>query len=168
MDKVQFHEKLVNIQESMMYVALKLTANKEEAEELLQETNARVLSNQEKFVDNANFKGWFYTVMQRIFFNNRTKWVRLQTYIDKDKDLYNLNAEDDSGYAWPENVDLKEMNAEVERLNDDLRLPFTLFVKGYKYIEIAELLDKPLGTVKNQIHSARQVLQKELKDFRFD
>ncbi|MDR1556016.1 MAG: RNA polymerase sigma factor, partial [Tannerellaceae bacterium] len=54
----------------------------------------------------------------------------------------------------------------INRLNEEQRVPFSLYVSGYKYNEIADKLDMPLGTVKSRIFFARQELQKQLKDFR--
>ena len=51
-------------------------------------------------------------------------------------------------------------------LNNELKVPFSMFLSGYKYNEIADKLGVPLGTVKSRIFFARQELQKELKDFR--
>ncbi|MGL5618182.1 MAG: sigma factor-like helix-turn-helix DNA-binding protein, partial [Tannerellaceae bacterium] len=49
---------------------------------------------------------------------------------------------------------------------DELKVPFSMFVTGYKYNEIAEELNLPLGTIKSRIFFARKTLQLKLKDFR--
>ena len=127
-----------------------------------------MLNNQEKFVDNVNFKGWVLTVMRNIFINNYHKVVRTQTIVDSSADLYNLNVTSDSGFDSPDSsYQIQEISKAIEQLNDDLRVPFSMFVTGYKYHEIAEKLDLPLGTIKSRIFFARQELQKVLKDFRF-
>ena len=43
--------------------AYKLTADREEANDLLQETSLKALDNEEKYVPDTNFKGWMYTIM---------------------------------------------------------------------------------------------------------
>ena len=63
----------------------------------MQDTTLKVLDNQEKFVDNINFKGWVLTVMRNIFINNYHKIVRTQTVVDQGVDLYNLDVVNDSG-----------------------------------------------------------------------
>lgn len=168
MNTLQFQQKLVGLQENMLNFALMLTADRDDAQDLLQDTTLKVLNNQEKFVDNVNFKGWVLTVMRNIFINNYHKVVRTQTIVDSSADLYNLNVTSDSGFDSPDSsYQIQEISKAIEQLNDDLRVPFSMFVSGYKYHEIAEKLDLPLGTIKSRIFFARQELQKVLKDFRF-
>lgn len=57
MNALQFQKKLLSMQENMMNFALMLTANRDDAQDLMQDTTLKVLDNQEKFVDNINFKG---------------------------------------------------------------------------------------------------------------
>ncbi|GGK13971.1 MULTISPECIES: RNA polymerase sigma factor [Parabacteroides] len=168
MNTLQFQQKLVGLQENMLNFALMLTADRDDAQDLLQDTTLKVLNNQEKFVDNVNFKGWVLTVMRNIFINNYHKVVRTQTIVDSSADLYNLNVTSDSGFDSPDSsYQIQEISKAIEQLNDDLRVPFSMFVSGYKYHEIAEKLNLPLGTIKSRIFFARQELQKVLKDFRF-
>lgn len=167
MNGIQFQQKLLGLQENMMNFALMLTANKDDAEDLLQDTTLKVLNNQEKFVDNVNFKGWVLTVMRNIFINNYHKVVRVQTVVDSSVDLYNLEIINESGFDSPENAyNIQEITKAINGLNNDFKLPFSMYLSGYKYNEIAEKLNLPLGTVKSRIFFARQELQKVLKDFR--
>lgn len=167
MNSLQFQKKLLGLQDNMMNFALMLTANRLDAEDLVQDTTMKVIDNQDKFVDNVNFKGWVLTVMRNIFINNYHKLVRTQTYVDPNTDIYNLDVVTDSDFHSPEgSFQLKEITKAINELNDDLKIPFSMFLSGYKYNEIAEKLDIPLGTVKSRIFFARQELQKILKDFR--
>ena len=102
MNTLQFQQKLVGLQENMLNFALMLTADRDDAQDLLQDTTLKVLNNQEKFVDNVNFKGWVLTVMRNIFINNYHKVVRTQTIVDSSADLYNLNVTSDSGFDSPD------------------------------------------------------------------
>ena len=150
-----------------MNFALMLTANRDDAQDLMQDTTLKVLDNQEKFVDNINFKGWVLTVMRNIFINNYHKIVRTQTVVDQGVDLYNLDVVNDSGFdfsGW--RLSNSRDHESDQRLNNELKVPFSMFLSGYKYNEIADKLDVPLGTVKSRIFFARQELQKVLKDFR--
>ena len=61
--------------------------------------------------------------------------------------------------------DRKELYRAVKSLPDNYRVPFTMFVSGFKYHEIATKLSLPLGTVKSRIFFTRRILQEELKDF---
>lgn len=167
MNGLQFQQKLLGLQENMMNFALMLTANRDDAQDLLQDTTLKVLNNQEKFVDNVNFKGWVLTVMRNIFINNYHKVVRIQTVVDSSVDLYNLDIVNESGFDSPEKAcNIQEITKAINSLNDDLKRPFSMFLSGYKYNEIADKLDLPLGTVKSRIFFARQELQNILKDFR--
>ena len=55
MNALQFQKKLLSMQENMMNFALMLTANRDDAQDLMQDTTLKVLDNQEMFVDNVNF-----------------------------------------------------------------------------------------------------------------
>lgn len=167
MNPSQFQQKLLGLQENMLNFALTLTANRDDAQDLLQDTTLKVLNNQEKFIDNVNFKGWVLTVMRNIFINNYYKVVRAQTVVDSSADLYNLDVVNDSGFDSPDKAyQIQEISKAIDRLSDEFKIPFSMFLSGYKYHEIGEKLDLPLGTVKSRIFFARQELQKALKDFR--
>ena len=167
MNTLQFKKNLLGMQENMMNFAMMLTANRDDAQDLTQDTTLKVLDNQEKFVDNVNFKGWVLTVMRNIFINNYHKIVRTQTIVDQNVDLYNLDVTTDSGFNSPDSsYQIQEISKAIEELNHDLKMPFSMYVSGYKYSEIAEKLHLPLGTVKSRIFFARQELQKTLKDYR--
>lgn len=167
MRTTDFTQNLLSVQTELRNFAYKLTADHEDANDLLQETSLKALDNENKYTAETNFKGWVYTIMRNIFINNYRKTLRDQTYVDQTDNQYYLNRTDvyetvlvDNGY------DFKEMNAIVNALPKEYRVPFLMYVSGFKYREIADKMDLPLGTVKSRIHSTRQRLQEELKDFR--
>lgn len=164
---VDFTQHLLSIQTELFRFAFKLTADREEANDLLQETSLKALDNEEKFTPDTNFKGWMYTIMRNIFINNYRKTVRDQTFVDQTDNLFHLNLPQDSGFDSTEGAyDLKEIHRIVNALPKDYRVPFAMYVSGFKYREIAEKLGLPLGTVKSRIFFTRQRLQNDLKDFR--
>jgi len=164
---VDFKKDLVSVQDELFRFAYKLTANRDEANDLLQETALKALDNEEKYAPDTNFKGWMYTIMRNIFINNYRKVVREHTYVDQTENLYHLNLPQGSGFESTEGAyDLKEMRRIVNTLPTDYRIPFSMHVAGFKYREIADKLRLPLGTVKSRIFFTRQKLQDELKDFR--
>lgn len=168
MNSLQFQKNILNMQDNMFNFAMMLTANKDDAQDLLQDTTLKALDNQDKYVDNVNFKGWILTIMRNIFINNYRKIVRSQTIIDQTEDLYHLNLPQDSGFDMPDKAySIKEINKAINHLSKDLKIPFSMFLAGYKYNEIAEILSMPLGTVKSRIFFARQELQAELKDYKY-
>ena len=153
MKSLSFRKDLVGVQEELLRFAYKLTTDREEANDLLQETSLKALDNEEKFTPDTNFKGWMYTIMRNIFINNYRKVVR--------------DFSQESGFDSTEGAyDLKEIHRVVNALPKDYRVPFAMYVSGFKYREIAEKLGLPLGTVKSRIFFTRQRLQNELKDFR--
>lgn len=166
MNTYSFRKDLISVQEELLRFAYKLTADKEEANDLLQETSLKALDNEDKYMPDTNFKGWMYTIMRNIFINNYRRIVREQTFVDQTDNLYHLNLRQNSGFASAEGTyDLKEMHRIVNSLPRDYKVPFSMHVSGFKYREIADRLGLPLGTVKSRIFFTRQRLQQELKDF---
>ena len=147
MKSISFRKDLIGVQDELLRFAYKLTTDREEANDLLQETSLKALDNEDKYMPDTNFKGWMYTIMRNIFINNYRKVVRDQTFVDRTENLYHLNLPQESGFESTESsYDLKEMHRIVNSL--------------------AEKLNLPLGTVKSRIFFTRQKLQEELKDFR--
>lgn len=167
MRTANFAQDLLNVQTELLNFAYKLTADREEANDLLQETSLKALDNEEKYTAETNFKGWVYTIMRNIFINNYRKALRDQTYVDQTDNQYYLNQNFDiEGDSTEGSYDLKEMRRIVNALPKEYRIPFSMYVSGFKYREIADKLGLPLGTVKSRIYFTRQKLQEELKDFR--
>ena len=166
--KESFTSRLLGLQNNLLSFAYQLTSNRDAAQDLLQDTTLKALDNEEKYVDNTNFKGWIFTIMRNIFINNYRQNVRKATVIDQTEDLYHLNISQDSGLNTPEgSIAVKEISETLNSFSDDYRIPFNMYVAGYKYNEIAEKMGLPLGTVKSRIFFARKRLQKELKDYQF-
>lgn len=167
MRTANFAQDLLSVQTELLNFAYKLTADREEANDLLQETSLKALDNEEKYTAETNFKGWVYTIMRNIFINNYRKALRDQTYVGQTDNQYYLNQNFDiEGDSTEGSYDLKEMRRIVNALPKEYRIPFSMYVSGFKYREIADKLGLPLGTVKSRIYFTRQKLQEELKDFR--
>lgn len=163
---MNFTENLVNIQHDLFRFAAKLTANENDARDLLQETSLKVLDNENKFTPDTNFKGWAFTIMRNLFINDYRKVVREQTYVDQTDNQHYLNKSENYAVDMIESIcDVKEMYHIINKLSNEYRQPFLMFVAGYKYHEIGNKLNLPLGTVKSRIFFARQQLKNELKDF---
>lgn len=166
-NKPSFKSSVLGMQANLLSFALKLTLNKDEAHDLVQDTTLKALNNEEKFVDNANFKGWMLTIMRNIFINNYRKTARENTIVDTTEDLYHLNLSQDSGMESPEGVfAINEISTIIAGFPADYREPFSLHVAGYKYEEISERLSMPLVTVKSRIFFTRKRLREILKDYR--
>lgn len=167
MRTANFAQNLLSLQPELLNFAYKLTADHEEANDLLQETSLKALDNEDKYTDETNFKGWIYTIMRNIFINNYRKTLRDQTYVDTTDNQYFLNQGIDIEVDSTEVAyDLKEIRHIVNGLSKEYRVPFAMYVSGFKYREIADRLGLPLGTVKSRIYITRQKLQQDLKNFR--
>ena len=162
-----FKSSVIGMQGNLLSFALKLTTNREEAHDLVQETTLKALNNEEKFVDNTNFSGWMMTIMRNIFINNYRKRVRENTVVDVTEDLYHLNVSQDSGIDTPDGAfAASEISSILASFPEDYRKPFSMHVAGYKYEEISERLSMPLGTVKSRIFFTRKGMREILKDYR--
>ena len=161
-----FAKDLLSLQDDLLRFAIKLTSDKEDANDLLQETSLKALDNVDKYEPKTNFKGWIYTIMRNIFINNYRKIKREPTFVDQTDELYFLSQSNNViSESTDQAYDLKEMHRIVNSLPHDFKLPFSMYVSGFKYREIAEKLNLPIGTVKSRIYFTRQKLQHELRDF---
>ncbi len=163
----KFQNDLMNLQGNLLNFAYMLTSNRDDAYDLLQDTTLKALDNAEKYAENTNFKGWVFTIMRNIFINNYRRAGRAATVADTTENLYHLNLSQDSGLETPEaSYTAAEITDAINAFSDDYRIPFSMHVAGYKYNEIAEKMDLPLGTVKSRIFFARKKLQEQFADYR--
>ena len=167
MSSKNFQSKLLGLQSNLLNFAYLLTSNRDDAYDLLQDTTLKALDNRDKYAENSNFKGWVFTIMRNIFINNYRRTARAATMIDTTDNLYHLNLSQDSGLESPEDsYGASEIGAAIESFSDEYRIPFSMHVAGYKYNEIAEKMNLPLGTVKSRIFFARKKLQEQFADYR--
>ena len=165
MKSLSFRKDLIGVQDELLRFAYKLTTDREEANDLLQETSLKALDNEDKYTPDTNFKGWMYTIMRNLFINNYRRSVRELNFLDSNfTDYAQIQvAKDDDKFE--ETYDLKLLYRIINKLPDDTKQPFMMFVSGLKYKEIAEKMDLPIGTIKSRLHFARKKLQKDLRDF---
>ena len=167
MSTSNFQKRLLGMQDNLLSFAIKLTANYDDAHDLLQDTTCKALANESKYVDDSNFRSWIFTIMRNIFINNYRRIVRAQTVVDKSDDLFQLNLPQVETSETPETYcAFSEVSEIVNSLPEEYRRPFTMHVDGYKYQEIADAMNLPLGTVKSRIFFAKQKLQSQLDDYR--
>jgi len=164
MSTVEFNTKFNVLTDSLNAFAYNLTKNGEDARDLYQETAIRAIVNRDKFRPDTNFKAWTFTIMKNIFINNYRKKIKSNTIIDSTDNLYFIN----SGSAMIENdahrnILMDELMTMVNSLEDNIRIPFVMHYEGYKYQEIANEFELPLGTVKSRIFFARKALKEMIK-----
>lgn len=161
MTTLQFNEQVVDFSGSLKPFAYKLTRNSDDASDLIQETVYKALINADKFHKGTNLKAWLFTIMRNIFINNYRRNSRHGIVSDPTENLSLLNSIRNStinnGLV---NIHMEEVNKALENLSEEFRIPFLLHYEGFKYNEIAEELQLPLGTVKSRIFFARKALQK--------
>ncbi|KAA6337099.1 ECF RNA polymerase sigma factor SigR [termite gut metagenome] len=166
MNTTVFHKNLLEVQNELLRFAYKLTADREDANDLLQETSLKALDYEGKYTPDTNFKVWMYTIIRNIFINNYRKEACKKTFVDRTESSFLLNSLQDTGDGDTEgSYSAKEIRHALKSLPSPLSTEIMMRVSGYKYSEIAEKLRLPLGTVKSNIFSTRLRLRKELKDF---
>jgi len=141
--------------------AYNLTKSIEDAKDLYQETAFRAMTNKDKFRPGTNFKAWLFTIMKNIFINNYRKKVKANTIMDSTDNNYYINSGKIAiSNKAGSNIMVDEIKTMISGLDESIKVPFMMHYSGYKYQEIADYLELPLGTVKSRIFFAR----KELKD----
>lgn len=167
MGSAKFQNNLMRLQANLLNFAYMLTSNRDDAYDLLQDTTLKALDNEDKYAENTNFKGWVFTIMRNIFINNYRRAGRAATIIDTTDNLYHLNLSQDSGLENPEgSYSTAEITEAIEDLAKEYSVPFKMHVQGYKYNEIADKMNLPLGTIKSRIFFARKKLQARFADYR--
>ena len=150
--------------------ALRLTHNRAEAEDLVQETWLRALRHFDQFDPGSNCRAWLLTILRNAFLNR----VRREGREILESDM----AATEAGAARLEEASVARsspeedffqtvLHGDVDRALKTLSLPFRLVVtlvdlEGLTYKEVAQVLDCPIGTVMSRLSRARQLLRKEL------
>ena len=165
MTAIEFTNQVQKLSYSLKPVAMNLTRDLDDAKDLIQETLLKALTNKDKFKAGTNLKAWLYTIMRNSFINNYNKITKRSTTLDNTDQIKYLNSDDRyvAHNAATSKFALKDINNAIEYLNDDYRTPFMMYYTGYKYLEIADKLQIPIGTVKNRIHIARKELKEKLR-----
>ena len=167
MTTTEFTAQITEMQETLRRFTYRFTRNAEESQDLVQDTMLKALTYRDKFREDTNLKGWLFTIMRNTFINHYRKNKLARTSTDSTKELYFLNVADNHTFNRPEkSVEFKEMWENVSEIREELQVPFKMYTSGYKYHEIAEHLDIPIGTVKNRIFHARKEIQKKMIAYR--
>ena len=165
MTKKEMADYLVANQKPLWQSAFYLTKNEDDASDLTQSVFLKALCNFEKFTDSTNLGGWLYTIMRNLFINQcrSADQVRISRS-DKEYET----APNDLMYGTTEAADsrctMQDIEHAIDILNKEYSIPFRMYVSGYKYQEIADKMNIPLGTVKSRIFIARKKAQAYLTE----
>jgi len=167
MTTLEFSYSLDKLSSSLKPFAMKLTRDVDDANDLLQDTMVKAFTNRDKFTEGTNLKAWLYTIMKNTFITNYQKMIRRGTFVDTTDNLHYINSSDslieNGAYG---SFAMDDIQFAIENLDEVYKTPFMMHFRGFKYHEIADKLQIPIGTVKNRIHIARKLLKDELFVYR--
>lgn len=164
MTRYDFAIELISLEDSLERFAHSLTANREDAKDLVQDTFLKALTYMEQFEDNTNLKAWAFTIMRNTFINNYRRGIKHNTTFDTSDNQFLMNSRPDQ--MTPETAfSHSEISRKIDQLEPEFRIPFQMHTSGYKYKEIADKLNLKIGTVKSRIFFSRQKLMDVLKDY---
>lgn len=162
-------EALVHL-DSLYRVALRLSGNAAEADDLVQETMLKAYRAWDQFQRGTNAKGWLLTILRHAFINEYRRRTRHPETVDLDaiepfSVFEELQDEDPQGTFFDRIVDDEVLRA-IDELPEQFRETAVLSdVEGLSYEEIARVLDVPVGTVKSRLFRARRLLQQKLYNY---
>ena len=163
MTPTKFLSLLNNIESRVFGFAMLLTKNRENAKDLMQETILRCYSNREKFQIGTNFKSWVTTIMYNSFINHyrkkKSKWKVFQSVEDFGRVVESTGTMN----MIHANFAAEDIQAKIDDLPVDIQVPFEMYYRGYRYKEISDYMEIPIGTVKSRIFYARKQLKEEIQ-----
>lgn len=152
--------------EGLLYsFALRLTRNRQDAQDLVQETNLRAFRHREKFTVGTNFKSWVSTIMRNTYINRYRK-MKSRRHVNQPIEAFSYALESNSAIPnkGEHDMRMKELKSMLGSIGELYSVPFLMFYRGYEYKEIAHHLAIPIGTVKSRIFLARQRMKNAIGD----
>jgi RNA polymerase sigma-70 factor, ECF subfamily len=160
--------------DSLYSTALRLTRNTEEAEDLVQETYLRAFRFFDKFQEGTNFKAWIFKILTNTFINKYRQKVKAPQKVQMEKVEYGLKSEaEDSPSSWTGYDEARyselfddDIQSALSQLPEEFRMIVLLAdVEGFSYKDIAEMINRPIGTVMSRLFRGRKILQKILEHY---
>ena len=155
-------------------VALHLTRNRDDAEDLVQDAAIQAYRAFHTFQPGSHFKAWFLRILTNLFLNQVRKKQREPEAASLDDapdlSLYTqvtlsgwTKGNEDPAKQILERIGTEQMVAAISALPEEFRVVAALyFVEEMPYQEIADILGCPLGTVRSRLHRGRKILQRAL------
>ncbi len=163
MQNAQFIEEFEVHTNYLKHFALQLTKDRNQAEDLFQDTALKAFRYKNKYTPNTNIKAWLGTIMKNSFINLYRKRKKRSEVQDRTTEEFYLNgpinvADNDAEMS----MNMKELLNIINTLDDEYRIPFLMAYQGYKYDEIQEVMNLPMGTIKSRIFHARKMLKSRI------
>jgi RNA polymerase sigma-70 factor (ECF subfamily) len=156
--------------------AVRLTRDRTEAEDLVQDAALLAYRAFGTFQPGTNFKAWFFRILTNAFYSRHRKEKHEKANLSTEDVpalyLYRKTAEaglqgpeSDPALAIMDRLDTERVNEALDTLPEDYRAVATLyFIEDFSYQQIAQVLECPVGTVRSRLHRGRRMLQKALWD----
>ena len=157
--------------------ALRMTRNRSDAEDLVQETYIKGWRSFHTFQEGTNLRAWLFRILTNTYINKYNAQKRKGTEVELDdieelflyKRLGSIDQSQLSSSAEDQMLELftdDEVKNAIESLPEDFRIPVLLSdVDGFSYKEISEMLEIPMGTVMSRLHRGRKAMQKMLYEY---
>lgn len=159
-------DRVLQMEKDLLAYANILTSNQEDAKDLLQDTYYKVLKCQDFYREEANLKAWVLTIMKNTYINSYRRKQHSKMILDDTADMtYLSNVVSSGGDNADVHIYFSEINKKIQDKKVEQRIPFEMFLDGYKYHEIADELNISIGTVKSRIFFMRKKLMEELRDY---
>jgi RNA polymerase sigma-70 factor (ECF subfamily) len=162
-----FAEMAMPLFDSLFNFAQWLTRNREEAEDLVQETYVKALKGFGSFQPGTNFRAWMFRILRNTFLTSRTGLAAQKTvYIEEESESDELASA--SILETPETILIERLNEEVlrdaiDQLTPPLKEVILLCeVEEMSYQEMSDTLSVPVGTVMSRLFRARQAIRKSV------
>jgi RNA polymerase sigma-70 factor (ECF subfamily) len=177
---MEFEELLSPILPMAYGTAVRLSGDRTEAEDLIQDAALLAYRAFASFERGTNFKAWFFRILTNAFYSRYRKDKHEKANFSTEDVpalyLYNKTAEaglhgrdSDPASAIMDKLDTEQVSAALKELPEEYRLVATLyFIEDFSYQQIAEVLECPVGTVRSRLHRGRRMLQKALWDLAVD
>jgi RNA polymerase sigma-70 factor (ECF subfamily) len=164
-DQEAFAAEVLSFLDPLYATALRLTRNRADAEDLVQDTVVKALRFSDRFARGTNLKAWLYTILHNTWRNRRRDASRQPVDVDSTRvDEAATQVDGPTAAETPERILLRQtldadLQSALEALPEAFRQAVWLRdVEEFSYAEIAEMLGIPLGTVMSRISRGRRQL----------
>lgn len=162
--RTDFNSQLYTHKDGLLSFAMSFTKDTDDAADLVQDTLLKAIHYAQNFKEGTNLKAWLYTILRNTFINTYRRKQRVKTMVTVTDEISSDQLRFSSTNNQGENkCTMDDINKALAKLQPCYSVPFLRFFEGYKYHEIADELNIPIGTVKTRIHLARGILKKNLK-----